>query len=94
MGIIVNGIEPKSCILKKTSDTSDYQCNEMLHNILFFFVFFLRKTGPELTSMPIFLYFICGTPASARLDKRCHVLTQDLKQRTPGHRSGTFELNC
>ena len=33
--------------------------------------FFLRKIGPELTSMPIFLHFICGTPATAWLDKRC-----------------------
>ena len=31
--------------------------------------FFLRKIGPELTSVPVFLYFICGTPATAWLDK-------------------------
>ena len=30
-------------------------------------LFLLRKTGPELTSMPIFLYFICGTPTAAWL---------------------------
>ena len=29
--------------------------------------FLLRKTGPELTSVPIFLYFICGTPTTASL---------------------------
>ena len=34
-----------------------------------FFFFFLRKIGPELTSVPIFLYFICETPATAWLDK-------------------------
>ena len=28
-------------------------------------LFLLRKPGPELTSMPIFLHFICGTPATA-----------------------------
>ena len=34
-------------------------------------LFLLRKIGPELTSMPIFLYFICGMPATAWLDKWC-----------------------
>ena len=34
-------------------------------------LFLLRKTGSELMSMPIFLYFIRGTPATAWLDKRC-----------------------
>ena len=28
-------------------------------------LFLLRRTGPELTSMPIFLYFICGMPTTA-----------------------------
>ena len=37
--------------------------------------FFLRKTGPELTSMPIFLYIICGMPITAWLDEQCHVRT-------------------
>ena len=32
---------------------------------------FLRKIGPELTSVPMFLYYICGTPTTAWLDKRC-----------------------
>ena len=32
---------------------------------------FLRKTGPELTSVPIFFYFICGTPATAWFAKQC-----------------------
>ena len=54
----------------------------------------LRKTGPELTSMPIFLYFICGTPATAWLfAKRCHVCTWDLNRPTPGRRSRACELN-
>ena len=30
---------------------------------------FLRKIGPELMSVPIFLYFICGTPDTAWLNK-------------------------
>ena len=33
--------------------------------------FSLRKTSLELTSMPIFLSFICGMPATAWLDKQC-----------------------
>ena len=28
----------------------------------FFFAFLVRKIGPELTSVPIFLYFVCGMP--------------------------------
>ena len=50
----------------------------------------LRKTGPGLTSVPIFLYFICGTPATAWLAER----TQDPNQRTPGRQSEMCELNC
>ena len=30
--------------------------------ILFVFLFFVRKIRPELTSVPIFLYFVCGMP--------------------------------
>ena len=44
--------------------------------------------------MPIFLYFICGMPTTAWLDKRCHVCTRDLNQRSPGHQSGMCKLNC
>ena len=33
--------------------------------------FLLRKISPELTSVPIFLYVIQGTPATAWLDKQC-----------------------
>ena len=43
----------------------------------------LRKTGPEPTSMPIFLYFICGMPATAWLGKQCHVHTWDPNWQTP-----------
>ena len=34
--------------------------------------------------MPIFLYFICGTPTTAWRAKRCHVHTWDLNRRTLG----------
>ena len=38
---------------------------------VFWGFFLLRKTSPELTPVLIFLYFICGTPAMAWLDKWC-----------------------
>ena len=44
--------------------------------------------------MPIFLYFICGTPTTAWLAERCHVCTWDSNQWTPDLRSGTCALNC
>ena len=56
-------------------------------------LFLLRKTGPELTSVPIFLYFICGMPTTAWLAKQCHVPTWDPNRWTPGHRRGRCELN-
>ena len=55
-----------------------------LTHLLPILLFLLGKTGTELTSVPIFLYFICGTPATAWLDKRCHVHTQDPNLRTLG----------
>uniref|UniRef100_A0A9L0RZF1 Perilipin n=1 Tax=Equus caballus TaxID=9796 RepID=A0A9L0RZF1_HORSE len=54
----------------------------------------LSLTGPELTSIPIFLYFICGTPTPAWRAKQCRVRTRDLNPRTLGRQSGTCELNC
>ena len=57
-------------------------------------LFLLRKIGPELTSVPIFLYIICGMPTTAWLAKQCHVHTQHPNRRTPGRRRGMCELNC
>ena len=56
-------------------------------------LFLLRKTGHELTSVPIFLYFICGAPARAWLAKWRHVCTRDLNWWTLGRQSRTCELN-
>ena len=56
-------------------------------------LFLPRKTGPELTFMPIFLYVICGTPTTAWCAKQCHVCTQDPNRRTLSRRSGTSEFN-
>ena len=41
-----------------------------------------KKTGPELASVPTFLYFICETPATAWLVKRCVGLCQGSKPVT------------
>lgn len=43
--------------------------------------------------MPLFLYFICGTPTTAWQAKRCHVHTWDPNWQTPGRQSGTCTLN-
>ena len=51
-------------------------------------LFFLRKTGPELTSMLIFLYFICGMPATGWLAKWCvdpHLRSEPANPRLPKH---------
>uniref|UniRef100_A0A9L0RUI1 Transmembrane protein 79 n=1 Tax=Equus caballus TaxID=9796 RepID=A0A9L0RUI1_HORSE len=64
-----------------------------LSSLLPILLFSLRKTGPELTSMPIFLCFIHETSTTAWLAKRCHVRTRDTNLRTPGHQSRTCTLN-
>ena len=43
------------------------QSRALLYN---FFLFLLRQISPELTSLTVFLYFICGTPATAQLDQQ------------------------
>ncbi|XP_046505284.1 gamma-taxilin-like isoform X2 [Equus quagga] len=53
-------------------------------------------TGPELTSAPIFLYFICGIPATAWLDKLCpglHPGSELVNPRMPCELMWTCELN-
>lgn len=47
-------------------------------------LFLLRKAGPELTSVPILLYFICGMLTTSWLAKRCDVCTKDPNQWTLG----------
>ena len=46
--------------------------------------FLLRKIGPELTSVPIFLYFIRGMPVTAWLDKWCVGLHLGSELTNPG----------
>ena len=48
------------------------------------FFFFLRKISPELTSIPILLYFICGTPTTAWLAKAVPCLHPGSEPVNPG----------
>ena len=43
-----------------------------------------EEDQPELTFVPIFLYFICGTPATAWLDERCIGLCTGSEPANPG----------
>ena len=54
----------------------------MLLKILTVLFIYLRKIGPELTSVHIFLYSVCGMPATAWLDQWCKVCAWDLNQQT------------
>ena len=53
----------------------------------------MRKTDPELTSVPIFLYFVCGMPPHHGLTHRMEVCAWDLNPQTLGHQSRACELN-
>ena len=56
-------------------------------------LFLLRKLGPELTSMPIFLYFICGMPTTTWLDKWRVGPSLGSEPANPRHQSRTCEPN-
>ena len=58
-----------------------------------FLFFSFSKIGPELTSVPGFLYFMWDT-ATAWLDEWCEVCAQDPDPWTLGSWSGACELNC
>ena len=75
---------------KKNSKAVEACCQEIKMPPLLFFC--LTKISPELTSVPIFLYFVCGTPATAWLEG-CEGHTWDLNQWTLGCQSGVHELN-
>ena len=42
----------------------------LLPSIAYDFFFLVRKIGPVLTSIAIFLYFVCGTPPQCGLTSR------------------------
>ena len=48
-------------------------------------VVLLRKIGPELTCVPIFLYFVCGMPPQHGLVSSMWVCTQDPNPQSLGH---------
>ena len=96
------------CFTYLSSNAWCFQFLHILVSTFYYFMFiilFLRKISPELTpaanpllfaeltSMHIFLYFICGTPTTARLAKQGRVHTRDLNWQTRGHWSRTWELN-
>ena len=58
-----------------------------------FIYFFVRKIGPELTSVPIFLYFVWGMPPQHGLMSGVYVHARDPNPRTPGHWRGVHRLN-
>ena len=65
----------------------------ILKNNIFTTFLFLRKIGPELTSMPTFLYFMCRMPVTAWIDKWCIGPHLGPELANPGPQSGAHELN-
>ena len=55
--------------------------------------FCLRKITAELTSTPIFLYFVCGILTQHGLMSGVWVFTQDLSPWTPGSQSRVCKLS-
>ena len=53
----------------------------------------VRQIGPELTSVTIFLYYVCGILPQYGLVSSVYVRTRDPNPQTPGHQSGASELN-
>ncbi|XP_070094818.1 transmembrane protein 87A isoform X1 [Equus przewalskii] len=53
------------------------------------------EIGPELTSVPIFLYFICvGYLPQHGLTSGVYICTWNLNRRIPGRQSRVCEVNC
>ena len=70
------------------------QCFIYGHMCVYIYIYiFVRMIDPELTSVPTFLHFICRMPPQHGLMSDVYVCTQDLNQRTLGHRSEVCELN-
>ena len=84
-----------SDFLVQGSHAEDHQC--WICFLLLFFVFlgfFLaRKIDPDHTSVPIFLYFVCGMLPQHDLLSDVQVCSQDPNLQTLGHGSGVHKLN-
>ena len=65
----------------------------LLDSVYLLFFLLLRKIVPELTSVSVFLYFVCGTPPQHGLMSNVWVHTWDLNPQTPGSWSRACELN-
>ena len=59
---------------------------------LFVCLFLVRKISPELTLVPIFLYFVYGMLPQPGLMSNVKIHTRDLNLQTPGHRSTACKL--
>ena len=55
--------------------------------------FLVRQIGPEIISVPIFLYFVCGMPPQHGLMSSVQVCAQDPKPQTTGCQSSACKLN-
>ena len=60
---------------------------------LFFIFYLVRKIGRELTSVPVFFYFVCGTPPQHGLMSGVYVCAWDPNLWFLGCESGARELN-
>ena len=65
----------------------------MLLREVFCLCFLVRKVVAKLTSVPVFLYFLCGMLSQHGLMSGVQVHTQDPNQWTPGHCSRVCVLN-
>ena len=65
----------------------------LTYTYLFIYLFILvRKIVTELTSVPIFFHFVCGTLPQHGLMSNVQVCAQDLKPRNLDHQSLTSNL--
>ena len=66
-----------SCFTQLVSDPQAAMMKNNCHWSLLLLLFLLRKICPELTSVPIFLYFVCGSPPQNDCWRMVWVSTQE-----------------
>ena len=59
----------------------------------YLFIYLVRKIGPEQTPVPVFLYFVCGTPPQHGLMSGVQVHAWDPNPQTLDPQSRAHELN-
>ena len=67
-------------------------CYQILFSSFFFF-FVVRNIVPELTSVPVFLYFVCGAPPQHSMMSSVQIRAWDPNPRTPGHQRTKGKLH-